>query len=181
MVAMVSRSPANPENVTPRRRYLHCLLSIDTQDPGLKLLYDGHWTKTQRVKQAWAGLECVAPRIAGAATMDTKIHWYAKQADVECLPAELRAEAAVVKTIAQSVTSLLPPRRWALICREPETRLSRESCKYYVIVSSSAQWQHRISIRYTFLFWIIGSFLYKFILWEIWTLLFTNEMFWGMW
>ena len=68
--------PDYTENVTPRRRYLHCLLSIDTQDPGLKLLYDGHWTKTQRVKQAWAGLECVeclAPRLPGAVTMDTKI------------------------------------------------------------------------------------------------------------
>ena len=74
--------PDYTENVTPRRRYLHCLLSIDTQDPGLKLLYDGHWTKTQRVKQAWAGLECVeclAFRLPGAVTMDTKIHWYAKQ------------------------------------------------------------------------------------------------------
>ena len=35
-VAMVSRLPANPENVTPRRRYLHCLLSIDTQGPAWK-------------------------------------------------------------------------------------------------------------------------------------------------
>ena len=35
-VAMVSRLPANPENVTPRRRYLHCLLSIYTQGPAWK-------------------------------------------------------------------------------------------------------------------------------------------------
>ena len=31
-------------------------------------------TKTQRVNQAWAGLECAAPRLPGAVTMDTKIH-----------------------------------------------------------------------------------------------------------
>ena len=60
--------------------------------------------------------------------------------------------------------------------RQPETRLCQGNAANVILLCQSL-----LILRYTFLFWIVGScFNQFFLLWEIWMLLFTNKIFWEM-